>query len=174
MGQYPPRKKMAAGRVDDQRTPSTTGTRPGSGSGKAGFRILLAWHVLRGNAPGQVEERFWNRNAERPVLIDIHDWVDERRIFSVLIWPSLESDADDGAYHHIERVDQVKQVIAQGCAEMAWQTRFETDYDLEWDRERECWVSSDGFVYDGEFQFPREPRFAAVNGCRGEGCIANG
>ena len=143
---------------------------------EAAFRILLSWHVLRGNAPRQVEKRFWNRRSEPPVLIDVFDWTTERRIFSVLIWPSLESDEGDATYHHMQRVDQVKEVIAQGATEMAWQTRFETDYGLEWDSERECWVSSDGFAYDGKFQFPREPSFAAVNGrsAGGEGCIANG
>jgi hypothetical protein len=128
---------------------------------EAGFRILLAWPVLRGHAPRQVEKRFWNRNAETPVLLDVYDWVDERRIFSVLIWPSLESDADDGAYQHMQRVDQVKEVIAQGATEMAWQTRFETDFGLEWDSERRVWVTADGFAYDGKVRW-------------GEGVIANG
>jgi len=96
-----------------------------------------------------VERRWWNRAVETPVLIDVLNWTDERRIFSVLVWPSLESSAQEATRDHRERVRVVRGAIARGAAEMAWSTRFETDYGLRWDHERQVWTASDGFAYDG-------------------------
>jgi len=117
---------------------------------EAGFRVALAWDVLVGKVPRETQKRFWNRRQEAPVLVDVRDWTTERRIFSVLVWPPLESAEDDAAYHHMQRVEEVKGVLAKGATAMAWQTLFEVDYGLEWDSEREVWITSDGFAYDGK------------------------
>jgi hypothetical protein len=42
------------------------------------------------------------------------------------------------------------ETISKGAAEMAWSMRFETDYALKWDHERQVWRASDGFAYDGK------------------------
>ncbi len=116
---------------------------------EAAFRVVLASCVIAGRMPRQVEKRRWNRALETPVLIDVYDWLEERRIFSVLVWPSLESSAHDANYVRHQRVDEVKKAIAKGATEKAWATLFETDYGLKWDSEREVWTASDGFAYDG-------------------------
>jgi hypothetical protein len=121
----------------------------GSFLDEAAFRLVLALDVIAGRMPRQVERRWWNRAVETPVLIDVYDWTDERRIFSALVWPSLETSAHD-AYAHHQRLEAVKRVIARGAAEMAWSTRYETDYGLRWDHERQVWTASDEFAYDGD------------------------
>jgi hypothetical protein len=131
---------------------------------EAGFRCVLAYHVLAGRVPIQSKKRLWNRRAEVPVLVDVFDWTDDRRFASILIWPPLESAEEDAAYHHMLRVEQMKEVICKGAAEMVWSTKLETDWGLEWDHERKVWTCSDGFAYDGTK--PREawPGFAGVGG----------
>ena len=47
----------------------------------------------------------------------------------------------------------VKQVIARGATEKMWSTRFEVDYGLRWDHERQVWTAEDGFAYDGAHLF---------------------
>ena len=120
----------------------------GSFLDEAAFRLVLAFDVLMGRLPRHVEKRWWNRGLETPVLIDVCDWTTQRRLFSVLVWPSLESPPDEAASHHRQRVDAVKSVIARGGADMAWCVHFETDYSLRWDSERKVWVAQDGFAYD--------------------------
>lgn len=58
---------------------------------EAADRLVLAWAVLRGKSPKPVDRRRWNRGAEVPTLIDVHDWITERLLFSILVWPPLES-----------------------------------------------------------------------------------
>ena len=113
------------------------------------FRLGLAFDVLRGRKPQQLERRWWSRSAETPVLIDVYDWTNERLIFSVLVWPSLETDAHDADHIYLQRVAEVREAIAAGVADKLWCTRFETDWGLRWNSKRECWVDSDGHAYDG-------------------------
>jgi hypothetical protein len=113
------------------------------------YRTRLAWGVLTGMVPIEMEKRFWNRSLETPVLIDVGDWVTTRRICTVLVWPPLESPPEDAQRDYGERVVMVKQVLAKGASDMALTTSFETDYDLRWEHERKVWVSEDGFAYDG-------------------------
>jgi hypothetical protein len=115
---------------------------------EAAFRVVLAFDVLVGRMPRQVERRWWNRAIETPALIDVYDWTDDRLIFSVLVWPSLESSPHDADYVYHRRIDEVKKAIAKGAAEMAWFTRFETDYGLRWDPERKVWTTRGGFAYE--------------------------
>src|SRR5215211_2779506 len=117
---------------------------------EAAFRTSLAWAVLWGKAPKPVERRWWNHSIERPVLIDVYDWTNERHIFSVLVWPSLEvPPGHKAARAQQERAKQVMRVIHAGAAEMVWSTRCEVDYGLEWNHERQVWTASDGFAFDG-------------------------
>ena len=95
------------------------------------------------------ERRWWNRATETPVLVDVYDWTDERLVFSVLVWPSLESAPEDATYDHRRRVMEILEAIARGCAEKAWSVRWEIDGDLRWDDERQVWVVEDGFAYNG-------------------------
>ncbi len=111
---------------------------------------MLACRVIAGRLPLEVERRPWNKSVEAPILVDVSDWTDDRRIFSAVIWPPLESSLEAALREHRVRVDQVKAVIARGAAEMAYSTRFSTDYGLEWDAERQVWATSDGFAFDGK------------------------
>ena len=119
---------------------------------EAAFRTTLAFRVIADRVPVEVEGRDWNKAVETPILVDVSDWTDGRRIFSVLVWPPLESSPEASMGAHRGRVAQVKAVIARGAAEMAYSTRFETDYGLCWDHEREVWTSeaTDGSVFDGK------------------------
>ena len=130
---------------------------------EAAFRVALAFDVLIGRMPRRVERRWWSRSAETPALLDVYDWTTDRLIFSVLIWPSLESSPEDADYVFHERVREVKEAIAKGAAEKMWSTRFEMDFGLKWDHRRECWVGTDGHHYDGS-------GFSVV---RGRGSIAD-
>jgi hypothetical protein len=120
---------------------------------EAAERLSLAWAVLRGASPKPLEKRWWNRATETPVLVDVYDWTDDRLIFSVLVWPSLEAPPEIAAHAQEARAKQVMRVLHAGAAEMAWSTRYEVDYGLRWDAEREVWAATDGFAYDGEWVF---------------------
>jgi hypothetical protein len=111
------------------------------------MRLVLAFDVIARRMPRQVERRRWNRSTETPVLVDVFDWTDERRIFSVLVWPSLESGPRDAHAHH-QRVEEIKKAIAKGVPEMAWSTHFETVYGLRWNPERQVWTGTDGYAFD--------------------------
>ncbi len=117
---------------------------------EATFRSSLAWAVVSGSVPLERERRWWNRAAEAPVLIDVSDCTDERLVFSVLVWPCLESDRHLVGFDHERRVRDVNEAIAKGCTEMSWSTRFDTDHTLRWDQKRGAWVASDGCAFDGE------------------------
>jgi hypothetical protein len=117
---------------------------------EAAYRCVLAFDVITGRVPREVEQRWWNRSLEAPVLIEVRDWVTDRRLFSILVWPSLESAPEDAQQAHFQRVQQVKEVIAKGASDMAMTTSFETDYGLRWDYKREVWTASDFFAYDGK------------------------
>jgi hypothetical protein len=117
---------------------------------EAALRVVLAWAVLRGKSPMPVEKRWWNRATETPVLIDVYDWTNERHIFSILVWPTLEVPPERAAHAQQERVRTVQQVIAKGASELMWSTRYEVDYGLRWDHERQVWVVTDRFAFDGE------------------------
>ena len=108
------------------------------------FRLSLAFDVLAGRLPASPPRRWWNRAQEPPTLIDAFDWTDERLIFSVLVWPSLEDDGD-----HAARLRQVYAVLHAGATDMNWSTRYGVHEDLRWDAPRGVWVCSDGFAYDG-------------------------
>ena len=111
------------------------------------FRLALAFNVLVGRVPIETEKRLWIRSAETPALLSVFDWSNDRHIFSVLIWPSLETPADDADRVFRERVREVKEAIARGAADRALCTRFETDFGLKWDARRQVWVATDGFAY---------------------------
>ncbi len=113
------------------------------------LRLGLAFDVLRGRKPQQLERRWWSRSAETPALIDVFDWTNDRLIFSVLVWPSLETSAQEADHVYLQRVAEVREAIAAGATERLWCTRFETDWGLRWDSKRECWVGTDGHAYDG-------------------------
>lgn len=122
----------------------------GSFFDEAAFRAVLLFDVVVGRVPRQVERRWWNRAAETPVLVDVFDWTDERLIFSVLVWPPLELPPGDASYDHRERVREVLGAITRGAADRGWSMRYEADYGLRWDPEREVWAAGDGFAYDGK------------------------
>jgi hypothetical protein len=115
---------------------------------EAAFRLVLAFDVLVGKTPQWVERRWWNRAAETPVLVDVYSWIDDRLIFSVLVWPSLESDLGNPERSHRQRVEEVLEAIAKGTGQKMWSTRWEVS-ELAWDHRRECWVDGDGHAYDG-------------------------
>jgi hypothetical protein len=123
--------------------------RPGGFIEELIFRVVLAFDVLTGRVPRQVERRWWNRSTETPALVDVYDWTTDRLIFSVLVWASLESSPHDADYVFRQRVYEVKDAIAKGAADKAWSTCWEVDYGLRWDHERQVWTDSEGFAYDG-------------------------
>ena len=116
---------------------------------EAAHRVSLAWAVLTGRKPQRVERRWWNRSAETPLLVDWFDWPTDRLLFSVIVWPSLESAPETADDDMRERTEQVLGAIAQGASEKMWSTRWELDHGLWWEHKRECWVDSDGHAYDG-------------------------
>jgi hypothetical protein len=116
---------------------------------EAAFRVDLALQVLAGRLPLERERRWWNRATKTPVLVDVYDWTDEWLVFSLLVWPPLESPPEDAPYDHRERVGAILEAIAQGSTDRAWSVRWEIDGDLRWDDECQVWVGEDGFAYDG-------------------------
>jgi|SRR5215211_7419028 len=131
------------------------------------FRVVLAFDVIVGRVPQKVDKRFWNRAAEAPVLIDTWDWTTERLLFSMLVWPPLESELRTAEADHRQRVEKVLEVIARGASEKLWSTYWEVS-ELAWDHKREVWVDGDGHHYDGA-RFHDYSR----SGARGEGGIAD-
>jgi hypothetical protein len=129
--------------------------------------VGLAFDVIVGRVPQVVERRFWNRATEAPVLIDTWDWTNERLLFSVLVWPALESAPRTAERDFRERVEEVLEVIGKGASEKLWSTRWEVS-ELAWDNEREVWVDGDDHHYDGA-RFHDYSR----SGARGEGGIAD-
>jgi hypothetical protein len=126
------------------------------------FRVVLALKVLSGRVPLRTERREWSKVVEAPVLVDVYDWTNDRRIFSVLVWPPLEAPADEAFERHGERVSQVLEVIARGASQKALSTRWDVDYGLRWDETRQVWVAADGFAYAlPEIRTTREAEGAA-------------
>jgi hypothetical protein len=115
---------------------------------EAAFRIVLAFKVLSGRVPLRVERRSWSKVVEAPVLVDVYDWTNDRRIFSVLVWPPLEVPPAEAYSLHEERVEEVIAAISSGAADKAWCTRWEVDYGLRWDYKRRVWTTQDGFAYE--------------------------
>ena len=115
---------------------------------EASFRAGLAYRILRGRVPLQSEKRPWIRSVEGPTLCDVYSWIDDRLLFSILIWPSLESDLDNALRDQRERVEEVLGTFANGAAEKMWSTYWEIE-NLEWDNDREVWVDSEQHAYDG-------------------------
>jgi hypothetical protein len=134
------------------------------------FRVALAFDVLVGRVPQRTDKRAWIRSVETPVLVDVYDWTDDRRIFSVLVWPPLEAPADEAFDCHDERVSRVLEVIARGASEMAFSTRWEVDYGLRWNHKRQVWTAQDGFAYEP----PESDNRAAGVGRRVEGMRGGG
>ena len=116
---------------------------------EATFRVGLAFDVLVGRKPIETHKRPWLRSAETPTLIDVFDWTTDRLLFSVLVWPSLESSRREAGYVQRDRVEEVTGAIAKGAREKMWTTYWEIDYGLQWDRSRGCWRDGDGHYYDG-------------------------
>lgn len=115
---------------------------------EAGFRLSLAWAVLRGEYPLTRERRWWNRAVETPILVHVEDWRDERLLFSILVWPSLESPVRRALVDQETRARQVKEAFGRACSDLAWTTRFDTDFGLRWDSGREVWTATDGMAYE--------------------------
>ena len=113
------------------------------------FRMVLAFNILAGRVPQRTDKGPWVRSVEKPALVDVYDWTTGRLLFSVLVWPSLESSPEDADYVYHQRVEEVLEAIAKGAKEKMWSTYWEVDYGLTWDHSRECWVDGDGHRYDG-------------------------
>ena len=113
------------------------------------FRAGLAYRILRGRVPLQSEKRPWIRSVEAPTLCDVYSWIDDRLLFSILVWPSLESDRDNALLDQRERVEEVLGAFAEGAKEKMWSTYWEVEPNLKWDNSREVWTDYQGHAYDG-------------------------
>ena len=113
------------------------------------FRQALAFNVLVGRVPQRTDKRSWVRSVDVPVLADVYDWTTDRLLYSILVWPPLESPGQDASSDHHQRVEEVLEAISKGANEKMWSVYWEVDYGLEWDHSRECWVDGDGYRYDG-------------------------
>jgi hypothetical protein len=112
------------------------------------FRVVLACKVLSGRVPLRTERlRKWSKVVEAPILVDVYDWTNDRRIFSALVWPPLEAPPDEAYSLHEERLEEVITAISRGAADRAWCTRWEVDRGLRWDHERRVWTAEDNFAY---------------------------
>jgi hypothetical protein len=120
----------------------------GSFLDEAAFRVRLAGHVLLGRIPTETHHRKWNPEFERPSAVHVRDWVTGRHIMSVIVWPPLGCKPHDALFAHDRRVEEVREVIARGCAELAWSTSFEVERGLDWDPARRVWTDSSGFNYE--------------------------
>jgi len=78
-----------------------------------------------------LEQVFRVSNTNRVLGLD-----QERLLFSVLVWPSLESEEGKARVDHYERVELVKRTILRGASEMAWSMELEVDHALVFDPER--------------------------------------
>jgi hypothetical protein len=116
------------------------------------FRVALALRILTGKVPIRSEKRPWIRSVECPILVDVYSWVDERLLFSILVWPSLESDLADAYVDQHDRLEEILGAFAAGAAEKRWSTYWEVEH-LEWDGYRECWADADGIAYDARRLF---------------------
>jgi hypothetical protein len=116
---------------------------------EAAFRAVLASKVLSGRVPLRTERRSWSKVVEAPVLVDLYDWTNDRRIASVLVWPPLEAESSEAFEAHEVRVEEVITAISRGAADSAWCSRWDVDHGLRWDHERQVWTAADGFAYDG-------------------------
>jgi len=116
---------------------------------EAAFRVVLAFKVLSGRVPLRTEKRSWSKVIEAPVLVDLYDWTNDRRIASVLVWPVLEIEPPEAYEAHEERVEEVIAAISRGAADKAWCSRWEVDHGLRWDHKRQVWIAEDGFAFDG-------------------------
>jgi hypothetical protein len=68
---------------------------------------------------------------------------------TIMVWTDLEVPPERAAHAQEARAKQVIRVLHAGAAEIAWSTRYEVDYGLRWDADREVWVAADGFTFDG-------------------------
>jgi hypothetical protein len=115
---------------------------------EAGFRISLAWSVLRGRMPEPVAHRFWNRAVEVPTLLHVKDWTNDRTAITCIVWPAMEiPEGADPLIVQQERVNDLMHVIAKGATDKLWHIRFEADYGLRWVPERQAWISTNGHLY---------------------------
>jgi hypothetical protein len=106
-------KKEAAQAVIDRHAGSAIGHYQGARErAKRSAQSAYEFSIPLPDGQCYATKRFWNRALETPVLIEVLDWTDERRIFSVLVWPSLESEAHEATHHHRERVQMVLETIA--------------------------------------------------------------
>jgi hypothetical protein len=72
------------------------------------FRLALAFDVLLGRVPQRTDKRPWVRSVETPVLVDCYDRTNDRLVFSVLVWPPLESSRQDA---YLERISKPLLVV---------------------------------------------------------------
>jgi hypothetical protein len=95
-------------------------------------------------------KRPWIGATEAPMLVDVRDWTTDRLLFSVRVWPPLESSSRLAGYDHRERANQIVEVFTEGGAEKMWSTYREVDHHgLVWDHHREVWVDGEGVRCDG-------------------------
>jgi hypothetical protein len=121
----------------------------------AQFRIVLAWKVLRGQLPQSTWHRHWKRQQEAPIVVNVFDWTSATLLFSVLVWPVLDAQADtpeQAEYLKNYRAEGVMQAITRGAGKMSWSMFYEVEERLQWDKRREAWVTQDGHA----FTYPHE------------------
>ena len=63
-----------------------------------------------------------DRSVEGPSLVDVYSWIDDRLLFSVLVWPSLESDLSNALLDQRERLEEILEAFAAGAAKKMWST----------------------------------------------------
>jgi hypothetical protein len=117
---------------------------------EAAFRLVLASCVIAGRMPRQEERRWWNRAVEAPVLIDVLDCGLTTGASSACSCGRRWSLRQMRPPATTESARAVMRTISRGAADMSWSTRFETDYGLKWDHERQVRTARDGFAYDGQ------------------------
>jgi len=104
---------------------------------------------LVGRVPIEVERRSWVRSIDKPCLVWASDWVTQRVLFSVTVYPPVdELDPRRAEAAHFERVRQVKEVIARGAGDLRLSLLLETEWDLRWDNGREVWVDGASRAHD--------------------------
>jgi hypothetical protein len=66
-----------------------------------------------------------------------------------VVYPPVdELDLSKAEAAHYRRVNQIKEIVAQGAGDLRPSLYLETEWDMEWDNGREVWIDRGGYAYD--------------------------
>jgi hypothetical protein len=86
-------------------------------------------------------------------VVNVYDWTTYTLLFSVMIWPPLDVEAntlEKAEFYKGQRAEDVMRTISKGAGQMKWSLLYEREERLVWDRRRAVWVCQEnpGAAYD--------------------------